>query len=101
MPAALASARAAQRTAPWAASPRLQLALVEEASSDLDAARRAIRAAIQRDRSDWRLWLVAARIADERGDAAAAAADLRRATSLNPRSPVIASFRRSLHRTTR
>jgi O-antigen ligase len=101
MPAALASARAAQRTAPWAASPRLQLALVEEASSDLDAARRAIRAAIQRDSSDWRLWLVAARIANERGDAAEAAADLRRATSLNPRSPVIASFRRSLRRTAR
>src|SRR5205085_5322807 len=47
---------------PWAASPYLQLALVEEESGSLPNAHRRIREAIERDRTDWRLSLVAARI---------------------------------------
>jgi Tfp pilus assembly protein PilF len=97
-PAAFSSARDAERIQPWAASPRLQLALLHEATGDFGAAQHEIRAAIVRDDSDWRLWLIAARIQQEQGHRAAAAANLRRATSLNPRSPLLAAFRRSLSR---
>ena len=85
---ARAHAVAATRLEPWAASPYLQLALVEEHAGDLAAARRSIEAAIRRDREDWRLWLAAARIESRLGDATAAARSRARARSLNPRSPL-------------
>ena len=87
-PAALDAARAAQRLTPWATSPRMQRALVLEGAGDLRAARRTIADAIARDASDWRLWLVAARIERSQGHPVAAAAALRRAKALNPRSPI-------------
>jgi Tfp pilus assembly protein PilF len=77
---------------PWAASPHLQLALVEERRGDLSAARSAIAEAIERDRLDWRLWLTAARIDGEAGRPEAARAKLDRAVALNPRSPFLASL---------
>jgi Flp pilus assembly protein TadD len=46
--------------------------------------------AIDRDRTDWRLWLVSARIETEAGNITEARSDLRRAKSLNPRSPLFA-----------
>jgi hypothetical protein len=101
IPGALARADDARDIQPWAASPYLQLALVHEASGDPFAAEAALDDAIERDPSDWRLWLVAARVAHRRGDEAATLANLRRATRLNPRSPLIAGFRRSLGRTAR
>jgi hypothetical protein len=79
----------ATRIEPWAASPYLQLALVEEAGGDLASARRAIDASIRRDREDWRTWLIAARIERRLGDTAAAARSLARARALNPRSPLV------------
>jgi hypothetical protein len=100
-PAALASARDARDIQPWAASPRLQIALIQEDWGDLPAARREIRGAIERDPSNWQLWLLSARFAQEEGDRAAAASDLRHASRLNPRSPLIADFRRSLSPTRR
>ena len=81
-----ASARAIQ---PWAASPRLQLALVREEQGDLAGARGDIAAAIGRDQSDWRLRLVAARLETKAGDIPAARAALRQARRLNPRSPAL------------
>ena len=97
-PGAFASANDARRIQPWAASPYMQLALLHEATGDPWAAEESLRDAIDRDDSDWRLWLLAARVAHRQGDAAGTAANLRRATQLNPRSPLIASFRRALDR---
>ncbi len=76
---------------PWASSPYLQLALVGEESGDLATARARIREALRRDGSDWRLWLVAARLDTKAGAIADARRELARAAELNPRSPVFAN----------
>ena len=70
---------------PWAAEPRQQLALVFEAQGDLPAARAEIEEAIDRSPEDWRLWLVAARMALEADEAALAREFAERAQSLAPR----------------
>jgi Flp pilus assembly protein TadD len=88
---ALAYAQSAQRLAPWAATPRLQIALVRERLGELEAAQRAIESATRRDPQDWTLWLVRARIETKAGAVQSAAASLRRAGALNPRSPLFAS----------
>jgi tetratricopeptide (TPR) repeat protein len=92
---ARSAALSARGVQPWAASPHLQLALVEERRGDLPAARSAIAKAIERDRLDWRLWLTSARIDGEAGRATEARAKLDRAVVLNPRSPLFASVRTS------
>lgn len=93
--AAFSAAADAKRIQPWAASPYLQLALVEEASGHLASARRWIGDAIERDPENWRLWLVAARLETKAGDIARAARTLERAASLNPRSPLFADLARN------
>ena len=90
LPAALDDAEAARALQPWAASPRLQVALVLEQGGQIDAAVKAIRAAVARDDSDWRLWLVAARLETKVGDVNAARRSLARARALNPRSDLFA-----------
>lgn len=85
---ALAAARSARNAEPAAASPRLQEALVLEQIGALAPAAGAARAATERGETDWRTWLVLARIEAQRGDAAAAVAAYRRARSLNPESPL-------------
>jgi Tfp pilus assembly protein PilF len=87
---ALSAALDAKSLQPWAASPYLQLALLQEQSGDLAGARTRIGEALDRDVSDWRLWLVSARIETETGNIAKARRDLRRAKTLNPRSPLFA-----------
>jgi hypothetical protein len=86
--AALRHALDAKMIQPWAASPYLQLALIEEQRGDLKSSRKWIESAIERDSIDWRLWLVAARLATKAGDVPAARISLLRAESLNPRSPL-------------
>jgi Flp pilus assembly protein TadD len=88
--AARSAALAARSLQPWAASPDLQLALLQEQSGDLAGARARIGEALDRDASDWRLWLVSARIQTEAGNIAQARHDLGRAKALNPRSPLFA-----------
>ncbi len=88
---ALDHAEDARRLQPWAASPYLQLALVREATGDLEGAQSAIENAIERDPLDWRLWLVRARIETNSGEIAAARESLSRAKALNPRSPLFAN----------
>jgi len=88
--AALERARSARTIEPWAASPRLQLALVYERMSRLPEAREAIAQAIDRDPTDWRLWYTRTRLETRAGDVPAARRSLRRATELNPRSPLFA-----------
>ena len=85
---ALKHANAARDIQPWAASPYVQLALVNEEAGALARARDWINEAIDRDRRNWRLWLVLARLETKLGYPRAAADSLRRAIELNPRSPL-------------
>ncbi|HEX8066170.1 MAG TPA: O-antigen ligase family protein [Thermoleophilaceae bacterium] len=84
--AAADDARAARAVEPWAGAPDLQLALVLERAGDVGAARAAVRDAASHDGGDWRVWLVATRLAVRAGDEAAARRALRRARALHPRS---------------
>jgi O-antigen ligase len=86
--AALADAATAQRIEPGAASPRLQRALILEQLGDIPGAAAAISQAENREPTDWRIWLVASRIATESGQPRQALADYRLARSLNPTSPI-------------
>ena len=88
---ALSAADEAHTLEPWAASPYLQLALLEEQSGDLRRLAARIGQAIDRDRSDWRLWLVSARIDVKAGFIGEARRSLARARALNPRSPLFAT----------
>jgi O-Antigen ligase len=81
---ALDDAAAARDIAPWAATPYLQLALVEEQARAFAQAQADVGKAIRRDRSDWQLWFVQARIEAESGDAVGARRSLARAQRLNP-----------------
>ncbi len=94
--AALGAARAARALEPWAASPYLQLALVEEQSGDVRSALGFIHAAIRRDRSDWRVWLVAARLEVKAGRSDEARASVAHVRALNPRSPLLQPLYRDL-----
>jgi hypothetical protein len=85
--AALGDAATAQRVEPYAATPRLQRALILEASGDLEGAQTAAAQAAEREPDNWRIWLLRARIDAESGHAIAAVRDYRRAHALNPRSP--------------
>jgi O-Antigen ligase len=81
--AALQKARSAENVQPGSAAPRLQEALVLEELGDMEQAAAAARAAADRGSTDWRNWLVLARIEAQRGMAAAAVRDYRRARALN------------------
>jgi O-antigen ligase len=79
----------AAKIEPWAATPYVQQALVAEAAGELASARAAIGKAIHRDDRDWRTWWIAARIERRLGNDAAAARNLARARTLNPRSLLV------------
>jgi hypothetical protein len=85
--AALGDAATAQSLEPYAATPRLERALILERAADLPDARTAIAQATARAPTDWRIWLVRARIDAESGRERAAASDYRHAHALNPLSP--------------
>jgi Flp pilus assembly protein TadD len=86
---AIERAQSAIAIQPWAASPRLQLALAQEEAGRIGLARRDISGAIARDDEDWRLPLVASRLAVKGGDIPAARSYLARARLLNPRSRLL------------
>jgi hypothetical protein len=88
------AALGARKLQPWASSPHLQLALVSERAGALGEAGTSIREAIAHDPGDWKLRVVAARIALARGASAEAHRDLGAARRLNPRSPLLAPPRR-------
>jgi hypothetical protein len=81
-------ARSARRWAPWSAEPWQRLGEAELASGRLAAARESLRRALDRDSRNWALWyeLATASEGNAREDA------LRRARSLNPRSPEVAEL---------
>jgi hypothetical protein len=86
---ALASANDAIQAEPWAASPYVQRALVEEGADQLDAARADLLRAQKREPQNWRQPLLLSRVDAERGDAAAALADFNRAKKLRPASTFV------------
>jgi hypothetical protein len=88
--AALEDSRTAQRVQPYAASPRLQQALVLEQAGALSDASVAARAAAAEEPTNWRTWFTLARIDARLGNADVAINELRKARRLNPRSPLLA-----------
>lgn len=78
-------ARAARSLQPWAATPRLQLALLAEQRGQLGSARILLDDAIEHDSRNWRLWLIRARLETKAGSIRAARRSLARARTLNPR----------------
>ena len=91
---AVDAAQDARSLQPWASSPYLQLALIEEQAGDLRQANRYIKDAIERDRSDWGTWLVAARIQTKAGLIGQARRSLEQAMSLNRKSPLFTELRK-------
>jgi hypothetical protein len=89
---AISNALAAHSVQPWAYSPYVQLALVTEEFGNVSAASRYIHDAIARDRDNWRLWLIDARIQTKLGHIQRAVTSLSRAKALNPRSPLFANL---------
>jgi O-antigen ligase len=86
------AADAAATIEPWAAEPHVQLALVRERSDQIAQAREEIEKAIDRAPRDYKLYLLASRIALAAGDDAAADAYFERATELNPRDETLAEL---------
>jgi hypothetical protein len=91
LPAAASDARDAVAIEPWAADPRLQLALVEELGGDVGPAIRDIKAAIDRAPDNWQLWFVKARLEVKAADGPAARHALAKARELNPHAPFLAT----------
>lgn len=85
---AIRDAGAARAIQPWAASPRVQLALLEERLGHLSEALKFINEAIARNMQDWRVWLIRARLETESDKVDAAVRSLARARSLDPLSPI-------------
>jgi O-antigen ligase len=87
---ALKDARSAQNVEPYAATPRLQEALVLELMGNLPEAASAAHEATERESTNWRTWLVLSRIEAERGRAKPSVAAYVKAKSLDPLSPLFA-----------
>jgi O-antigen ligase len=90
--AAIEAADDARAVQPWAATPYVQLALLEEQDGNLRAANRYIAKALERDRSDWASWLVAARVQTKAGFIGRGRRSLREAERLNRRSELFESL---------
>jgi hypothetical protein len=84
--AAYQDALAAQQIQPYAATPRLQEALVLETAGELGPATSAARAATVNEPTNWQTWLTLSRIDAERGAIGAALSAMKRSIRLNPRS---------------
>jgi hypothetical protein len=90
---ALDSADDARSLEPWASSPYVQMALIEERAGNLRRANRHIRGALERDSREWSTWLVAARIQTKAGLVRQGRRSLRRAKALNPTSQLFEDLR--------
>ena len=93
VPKALDKAEDARALEPWASSPYVQLALVEEEAGHLARANRYIKDALERDSRDWSTWLVAARIQTKAGSIREGRRSLRRSEALNPTSQLFEDLR--------
>ena len=83
---ALEAARDAGGLEPYASTPNLQEALILERQGALPAAAAAARTATEKESTNWRLWVVLARIEAERGRVGPALEAYEVAHSLNPLS---------------
>ncbi len=79
--AALSEARSAADVQPYAATPRLQEALVLERQGKFDQAAAAARQATEKESTNWRTFFVLSRIEAERGRAKASLAAYRTSTA--------------------
>ncbi|HEY3727746.1 MAG TPA: O-antigen ligase family protein [Solirubrobacteraceae bacterium] len=95
---ALRDAQGAANVEPGAASPQVQLALVEEQQGNVRGALAAANRAAHDEPANWSTWLIIARLDAENRRPVASLAAFRRARSLNPHSPVFISVRRPKHR---
>jgi tetratricopeptide (TPR) repeat protein len=86
---ALSNASEAIEAEPWASTPYVQRALVEEATGELRAAEVDLRRAIERAPLDWRPELLLARVEAKRGNVQAALTAYRAARRLRPHSPFV------------
>jgi hypothetical protein len=84
--AATRAALDAKSIEPWAASPYLQLALVQERQGHLRLADQLIHQAIGHSSRDWTLWLVATRVEAKLGLVVEARRSLAHVRTLNPRA---------------
>lgn len=89
VPAALDEARRAADNEPYAASPRLQEALLLERQGRFALAAAAASEAAGKESTNWRNWLILARIEAERGRIEPALRGFTRARSLNPGSGLL------------
>ena len=87
---ALDEARDAAAIQPYAATPRVQEALILERLGELDAAVKSARAATQKEATNWRTWLIRSRLEARTGDTRASVAAYRQARLLNPGSGALA-----------
>jgi hypothetical protein len=85
---ALTQALHAVTLQPYAASPRLQEALVLERAGDLRDAVVAAKQAVARERTNWQTWFVLSRLEARTGHPYTAIADYLRARALDPLSPI-------------
>lgn len=85
--AAVDHADTARSIEPWAASPYVLLGLLAEAKGEYATASGRLSQAIHREDRNWQLYYLRARVEEEAGHPAAAAADLERARRLNPLAP--------------
>jgi tetratricopeptide (TPR) repeat protein len=69
---------------PWAAEPRLQLGLVQEALGDYSGAADTLRGAIDRAPDDWRIWFLLGRVEERSSRLPSARRAYARARALNP-----------------
>ena len=76
---------------PWAASPYVQLGLLDELRGDYGAAAERFSDAIEREDRNWQLYFLRARVERQLGDRAAARADLAKVRELNPLASQLAS----------
>jgi len=86
---AVAAAARSAAIEPWAAPPRLQLALLAELEGRFKEAQAELSAAIARAPEDWRLWTVRTRLLLRSGDPSQALRAMNRARTLYPRSPLL------------
>jgi tetratricopeptide (TPR) repeat protein len=92
---ALRDAQQAADIESGAASPQVQLALVEELRGNIPVALSAARRAVRDEPANWSTWLILSRLEAEDGRAQASIRALLRARSLNPNSPLFADERRT------
>lgn len=77
-------AKTARSIEPFAASPYIQLGLLEELRGDYPAALERLTEAIEREDGNWQLYYLRSRVEHEAGNDARARADLEEAQRLNP-----------------